>query len=88
MARYFELAQNALVAADNDEMLLASVIEYGTRISPDWRELREAASEVARLGEQGALTPARFDVLYERARIAVGERTELLDLFPEFRGRQ
>ena len=86
--RYFELAADALVAAGGDETLLASVIEFGARLSPDWRQLQAAASEVARLGEQGALTPARFDVLYEQARLAVGERTELLELFPEFRGRQ
>jgi hypothetical protein len=86
--RFFELAREATVAAGEDELLLEKIADYGTKLSPDWQQLRRAASEVTRLGELGALTPARFEALYEQARMAVGDRTELLEPFPEFRGRQ
>ncbi len=88
MTRYFELARDALTAAGEDVTQMGKVIEYGTRLSPDIDRLRLLAAEVSRLGQLGALTPTRFELLFEQALVAVGEHTDLLELFPEFRGRQ
>ena len=82
--RYFERLKEAPLDAHNDHRWLEQVGEYAKQLSPDWQHLRRAASEVARLAEQGTLTPLAFDVLHEQARIAVDGRTELLELFPKF----